>query len=149
MLHFEIEITYLVWPEIWDFLVTTKQQWQILFSPFGDLLCFVFWPCNCNKDCQLFPLVRLGEDTGQPRYVNLAYLEYTAYVEVIIHSQALPLCCFVFQTCLCRTWLSQNLGYMEVVFHFRKLVFRFFATTCVEVNFVLVKKSKQFDCQTK
>ena len=28
--------------------------------------------------------------TGQPRYVKLAYLEYTAYVEVIIHSRAFP-----------------------------------------------------------
>ena len=78
--------------------------------------------------------------TGQPRYVKLAYLEYTAYVEVIIHSRAFPLYCFVFQTCLCRTRLSRNLGYVEVVFHSRKLVFRFFTTTCVEVNFVLVKK---------
>ena len=61
----------------------------------------------------------------QPRYVKLADLEYTAYVEVIIHSQAFPLYCFVFQTCLCRSWLSRNLGYIEVVFHSRKLVFRF------------------------
>ena len=80
------------------------------------------------------------EITGQPRYVKLAYLEYTAYVEVIIHSGAFPLYCFVFQTCLCRTWLSRNLGYIEVAFHSRKLVFCFFTTTCVEVNFVLVKK---------
>ena len=41
--------------------------------------------------------------TGQPLYVKLAYLKYTAYVEVIIHSRAFPLYCFVFQTCLCRT----------------------------------------------
>ena len=44
--------------------------------------------------------------TGQHCYVKLAYLEYTAYVEVIIHSRLFPLYCFVFQTCLCRTWLS-------------------------------------------
>ena len=56
------------------------------------------------------------ENTGQPRYVKFAYLKYTAYVEVIIHSQAFPLYCFVFQTCLCRTWLSRNLGYIKVVF---------------------------------
>ena len=78
--------------------------------------------------------------TGQPRYVKLAYLEYTAYVEVIIHSQAFPLYCFVFQTCLCRTWLSRNLGYIELVFHSRKLFFRFLTTTCVEINFMLVEK---------
>ena len=77
--------------------------------------------------------------TGQPRYVKLAYLEYTAYVEVIIHSRAFPLYCFVFQNCLCRTWLSRNLGYIEVVFHSWKLIFRFFTTTYVEVKFVLVK----------
>ena len=36
-------------------------------------------------------MVILGiEITGQPRYVKLAYLEYTAYVEVIIHSRAFP-----------------------------------------------------------
>ena len=57
-----------------------------------------------------------------------------------IHSRAFPLYRFVFQTCLCRTWLSRNLIYIKVVFHSRKLVFRFFTTTCVEVNFVLVKK---------
>ena len=79
-------------------------------------------------------------NTGQPRYVKLAYLEYTAYVEVIIHSRSFPICCFVFHTCLCRTWLSRNLGYIEVVFHSRKLVFGFFTTTCVEINFVLVKE---------
>ena len=39
-----------------------------------------------------------------------------------------------------QTKLSRNLGYIEVVFHSRKLVFRFFTTTCVEVNFVVVKK---------
>ena len=37
--------------------------------------------------------------TGQPRYVKLAYLEYTACVEVIIHSRAFPLYCFASQTC--------------------------------------------------
>ena len=83
--------------------------------------------------------------TGQPRYVKLAYLEYTAYVEVIIHSRAFPLYCFVFQTCLCRTWLSRNLGYIEVVFHSRKLVFCIFITTCVEVSFVLVKNLKNMN----
>ena len=61
--------------------------------------------------------------TGQPRYVKLANLEYMAYIEVIIHSQAFPLYCFVFQTCLCRTWLSRNIGYIEVVFHSRNLIF--------------------------
>ena len=78
--------------------------------------------------------------TGQPRYVKLAYLEYTAYVEVTIHSRGFPLYCFVFQTCLCRTLLSRNLGYIEVVFHSRKIVFHFFTTTYVEVKFMLVKK---------
>ena len=78
--------------------------------------------------------------TGQPCYVKLAYLEYTAYVEVIIYSRAFPLYCCVFQTCLCRTWLSRNLSYIEVVFHSRKLVFCVFTTTYVKVNFVLVTK---------
>ena len=79
--------------------------------------------------------------TGQPRYVKLAYLKInTAYVEVIIHSGAFPLYCFVFQACLCQTWLSRNLGYIEAVFHSQKLVFPFYTATCVEVNFVLVKK---------
>ena len=78
-------------------------------------------------------------NTGQPRYVKPAYLKYTAYVKVIIHSRVFPLYCFVFQTCLCQTRLSRNLGYIEVVFHSRKLVFRFVSTTCVEINFVLVK----------
>ena len=29
-------------------------------------------------------------NSGQPLYVKLAYLKYTAYVEVIIHSRAFP-----------------------------------------------------------
>ena len=44
--------------------------------------------------------------TGQPRYVKLAYLEYTAYVEVIIHSRIFPLYCTVIRPCLCQTRLS-------------------------------------------
>ena len=44
--------------------------------------------------------------TGQPRYVKLAYLEYTAYVEVIIHSLIFPLYCIVIRPCLCQTRLS-------------------------------------------
>ena len=44
--------------------------------------------------------------TGQPRYVKLAYLEYTAYVEVITHSQIVPLYCIVIRPCLCQTRLS-------------------------------------------
>ena len=61
-------------------------------------------------------------NTGQPCYVKLAYLEYTAYVEVIIHSRAFPLYCFVFQTSWCRTWLSHNLGYISG-FSFPKISF--------------------------
>ena len=72
-----------------------------------------------------------GSCTGQPRYVKFAYLKYRAYVEVIIHSRAFSLYCSVFQTYLCRTRLSRNLGYIEVFFHSRKLVFRFFTNTCV------------------
>ena len=44
--------------------------------------------------------------TGQPCYVKLAYLEYTAYVEVIIHARFFPLYCIVIRPCLCQTWLS-------------------------------------------
>ena len=87
---------------------------------------------KCTKLIQFY--------TGQPRYVKLAYLEYMAYVEVIIHSRAVPLYCLVFKTCLCRTQLSRNLGYIEVVFHSRKIIFHYFTTICVELKFVLVKK---------
>ena len=68
----------------------------------------------------------------------------TQHVEVIIHSLAFPLYCFVFQTCLCRTWLSQNLGYIEVVFHSRKLVFRLCRS-----KFCVGQNIKQYECQTK
>ena len=44
--------------------------------------------------------------TGQPRYVKLAYLEYTAYVEVIIHSRIFPLYWIVIRLRLCQTRLS-------------------------------------------
>ena len=48
---------------------------------------------TCNKNKYYMPStfyivklpLALGK-TGQPRYVKLAYLEYMAYVEVIIHS---------------------------------------------------------------
>ena len=90
--------------------------------------------------------IKSEEKAKQPNhmyYVStsyLAYLEYMAYVEVIINSRAFPLYCFVFQTCLCQTWLSGIFGYIGVVFHSRILVFDFFTTTCIEENFVLVKK---------
>ena len=45
--------------------------------------------------------------------------------------------------------LSQNLSYIEVVFHSQKLVFRFFTTTCVELNFVLVKNLNNMNVKTK
>ena len=45
-------------------------------------------------------------NTGQPRYLKLAYLKYTAYGEVIIHSRIFPLYCIVIRPCLCQTRLS-------------------------------------------
>ena len=56
-----------------------------------------------NQDNQKISILK---STGQPRYVKLAYLEYTAYVEVIIHSQIFPLYCIVIRPCLCQTRLS-------------------------------------------
>ena len=50
--------------------------------------------------------INTKNDTGQPCYVKLAYLEYTAYVEVIIHSRIFPLYCTVIRPCLCQTRLS-------------------------------------------
>ena len=114
-----------------------------MYSMYIPLGCLVYIICPCPgswlakyESIQLICL----RDTGQPRNVKLAYLKYTAYVEVIIHSRAFPLYCSVFQTCLCPTWLSQILGYIEVVFHSQKLVFGLVTTTYVEANFVLVKK---------
>ena len=67
---------------------------------------------------------------GLPHFkiqLNLAMsnllISNTLHVEVTIHSQEFPLYCFVFQTFLRRTWLSQNLGYTEVVFHSRNLFY--------------------------
>ena len=71
--------------------------------------------------------------TGQPRYLKLAYLEYTGYVEVIVHSRIFPLYCIVFRPCLCQTRLSWKLGYIEAIFHSRKSVFPLFSTVCIEV----------------
>ena len=48
----------------------------------------------------------INYSTGQPRYVKLAYLEYTAYVEVIIRYRFFPLYCIVIRPCLCQTRLS-------------------------------------------
>ena len=77
--------------------------------------------------------------TGQPHYVKLVYLEYTAYVEVIIHSRAVPLYALYFKP------VYVKLGYHEISaiskwFSFPKISFPLITTTCVEVNFVLVKK---------
>ena len=71
--------------------------------------------------------------TGQPRYVKLAYLEYTAYVEVIIHSRIFPLYCTVIRPCLCQTRLSWKLGYFEAIFYSIKPIFPLFTTACIEV----------------
>ena len=54
----------------------------------------------------LYKTVMADQSTGQPRYVKLAYLEYTAYVEVIINSRTFPLYCIVIRPCLCQTRLS-------------------------------------------
>ena len=44
---------------------------------------------------------------------------------------------------------SQNLGYIEEVFHSPKLVFCSFTTACVEVKICVGQKGKQYECQTK
>ena len=46
-------------------------------------------------------------NTGQPRYVKLAYLEYTAYVEVVIHSRIFPYIALLFDLAYVK------LGYYE------------------------------------
>ena len=56
------------------------------------------------RNLKYFPFA--GFLRGQPRYVKLAYLEYTGYVEVIVHSRIFPLYCIVFRPCLCQTRLS-------------------------------------------
>ena len=87
----------------------------------------------------MFPLqicqdvaLNLKTNTGQPRYVKLAYLEYTAYVEVIIHSRIFPLYCIVIPPCLCQTRLSWKLGYFEAIFLSLKSIFPLFTTACIE-----------------
>ena len=42
----------------------------------------MFWFRNKNSNFQLHTDTHIR---GQPRYLKLAYLEYTAYVEVLIH----------------------------------------------------------------
>ena len=121
-------------------MIPRTSNWQdwlyfenlLLENPALTFLCWVIQ--NISLFFQFKPY------TCQPHYVKLSYLEYMAYVEVIIHSGAFSLYCFVFQTCLCRTRLSRNLGSIAVVFHSWKIVFCFFTTTCVKVKFVLVKK---------
>ena len=44
-------------------------------------------------------------NTGELRYVKLAYLENTTCAEVIVHSRTFPLYFIVFRPCLCRTRL--------------------------------------------
>ena len=86
-------------------------------------------PMNCElSKCTVYE----GDTTGQPRYVKLAYLEYTAYVEVIIHSRIFPLYCIVIRPCLCQTRLSWKLGYFEAIFHSLKPIFPLFTTACIE-----------------
>ena len=82
-----------------------------LRNPFWtDIL--VSWKKFCNSvpiekvEHILFSPIWFNSNTGQPRYVKLAYLEYTAYVEVIIHSRIFPLYCIVIRPCLCQTRLS-------------------------------------------
>ena len=82
---------------------------------------------------KLLPLKTIEASTGQPRYVKLAYLEYTGFVELIVHSRIFPLYCIVFRPCLCQTRLSWKLGYIKVIFHSRKWVFPLFTTACIEV----------------
>ena len=73
---------------------------QQLFSHVGTIFCLPGlnqYKADSQVTC-----------TGQPRYVKLAYLEYTAYVEVIIHSRAFPLYCLYFKP------VYVELGYHEI-----------------------------------
>ena len=75
--------------------------------------------------------------TGQPRYVKLAYLKYTAYVEVLIYSRAFPL-----DIALYFKPVYVELGYHEIsAISKSKISFPLlYHYLHVKVNFVLVKK---------
>ena len=83
-------------------------------------------------------------NTGQPCYVKLAYLKYTAYVEVIIHSRIFPLYCIVIRPCLCQTQLSRKLGYFEAIFHSLKSI-----SLCLPLLVSKWSKSERSEWQTK
>ena len=57
------------------------------------------------------------EGTGASRYLKLAYLESTTYVEVIFHSRTVSLYFIAFRPGLCRTRLTWRLCYFEVIFY--------------------------------
>ena len=62
----------------------------------------------------------LNENTGRSGYLKLAYLKNTIYVEVILHSQTfVTIFYFIFTMFMFKTRLSQNYGYIEVIFHSR------------------------------
>ena len=67
------------------------QNKHLLFSFLINNYIFIFM-------LAIFGITILNENitTGQPHYVKLAYLEYMAYVEVIVLSRAFPLYCFVY-----------------------------------------------------
>ena len=102
----------------------------------------IFRPVTQNTLIFIFGLTSSCsyKNTGQSRYVKLAYHEYTAYVKVIIHSRTFPIYCIVFLTCLCQSQLSQKLSYIEEVFLSRKLGVRLFTTVCVEVKICVGQK---------
>ena len=59
----------------------------------------------------------ITHNTGASRYLELAYLEGTTYVEVIFHSQTVSLYFIAIRPRLCRTRLTWRLCYFEVIFY--------------------------------
>ena len=87
-------------------------------------------------------------DTGQPRYVKLAYLKYTAYVKVIIHSRAFPYIALYLK----RVYVE--LGYHKISaiskwFSFWKMSFPLLYYYLCQSKFCVCQKIKQYECQTR
>ena len=82
------------------------------------------------------------------RYVKLAYLEYMAYVEVLIHSRDLPCIALYFKP------VYVELGYHEISaiskwFSFPKIGFPLLYHYLCRSKFCVGQKIKQYECQTE
>ena len=117
---------------------------HVSYSKLLVLKGFVKW-----RDQQLTLSYMHKLNTGQPCYVKLAYLEYTVYVKVIIHSPSIsPILLCISNLFLSNLVITKSRLYQSG-FSFPKISFQLLYHYLCRSKFCVGQKIKQYECQTK